>query len=123
MRYLATTKGLAKETGIPECSGCRLEGKECSFIKSSCVSLREKKIDFCYECQEFPCKKLERLNRRYTTKYQTNLINNLLKIKHLGLDAWLEKEKDRWRCPQCGGTMCIHDRKCYDCGHQAEKIP
>lgn len=118
MRYLATTRGVAKRMKIPECIGCRPRNKKCSFIKGSCSWLGEKKINFCFECQDFPCIRLERLNRRYTTKYGTSLISNLLEIRGIGLDEWLKKEEKKWKCPLCRGVISVHDRKCYDCGNQ-----
>ena len=89
VRYLATVRGVAKERKIPECAGCRPRGKRCSFIKGSCQQLREDKIGFCFECEGFPCERLERLNRRYTTKYGTSLIDNLRGIKEFGLTSGL----------------------------------
>ncbi len=118
-RYLATVRNLPKEKGMPACTGCRPRNKNCAFIKGSCELLRANKIDFCFECGDFPCKRLERLNRRYATRYNTSLINNLLEIKRVGLVRWIESEEERWKCPRCGGTVSVHDRKCYDCGYIA----
>jgi len=116
MRYLATISGLAKRAGTTECTGCRPKNKNCAFIKKSCQWLRERKAEFCFECPVFPCRKLETLNRRYVTRYGTSLIDNLLQIREAGVDRWLEKEAEKWRCPDCEGTVSIHNGKCYGCG-------
>jgi hypothetical protein len=115
MRYLATTTGIAQKTRRPQCTGCRLKNKNCAFIKGSCEWLRKKKVTFCFECPTFPCAKLERLDKRYTVRYDTSLIGNLLQIKQEGLERFLEKEAEKWKCPMCGGTVSIHDKKCYNC--------
>jgi hypothetical protein len=116
MRYLATVSGSAKQARTVECKGCRPMGKNCAFIKKSCEWLREKKVNFCFECSVFPCRRLETLNRRYTSRYNTSLIDNLLQIRDVGVDRWLEKEAEKWRCLNCGGTVSIHNKKCYGCG-------
>jgi hypothetical protein len=52
------------------CSTCRGELSECwtkeCWIRSCCVD--DKNLDFCYQCQDFPCKGLEEWankNKRY----------------------------------------------------------
>ena len=52
------------------CSTCRGEFSECwtneCWIRSCCVD--DKNLDFCYQCQDFPCKGLEEWankNKRY----------------------------------------------------------
>jgi len=116
MRYLATTRGLYKNKRTAGCTGCLPRNRKCSRIKGSCKLLRENKIRFCFECSDFPCEKLKTLNRRYTTRYSTSLIDNLRDIQTKGLDGWLREEEIKWKCANCGGTVSIHDRKCYDCG-------
>lgn len=116
MRYLATTTGLAQKTGKTQCTGCRSQKKNCAFIKGNCKDLREEKITFCFECPTFPCVRLEKLNKRYTSKYNTSLIDNLLQIKQVGIEKFVAKETEKSKCSKCGGTVSIHDGKCYGCG-------
>ncbi len=115
MRYLATTTGIAQKNRRPQCTGCKPRNKNYAFIKKSCEWLRKKKVNFCFECPTFPCAKLERLDKRYAARYDTSLIGNLLQIKQVGLERFLEKETEKWKCPECGGTVSIHDKKCYNC--------
>jgi len=44
------------------------------------------------------------------------MIQNLEFIKKSGIRTFLEREKERWRCPTCGGTICCHNGICFDCG-------
>jgi hypothetical protein len=31
------------------------------------------------------------------------------------LDAFAASEEERWRCPDCGGTICVHRGYCLSC--------
>jgi hypothetical protein len=115
MRYLATVTGLAQKTGKTQCTGCRSQKKNCHGC-GNCKDLRNGKITFCFECPTFPCAKIARLEKRYTSRYATSLIDNLLQIKQLGIEKFVAKETEKFKCPKCGGTVSIHDGKCYSCG-------
>ena len=112
--YLAKAKGLYK-SNKSGCIGCMPRDKGCTY-QGGCEPLNKKAVRFCYECRNFPCKQLEKLNQRYSTKYHTNLINNLLNIKKNGITEWLKEEEQRWKCNVCGGTVSIHNHHCFDCG-------
>lgn len=119
--YLARENGLLKEKGLKTgCEGCRARNKNCAFIKKSCSRIR-KDIRFCSECNDFPCENLSKLNRRYVDKYGVSLTDNLLRIKDIGAEKWLIEQQDKWKCPRCGGTICVHDDECYGCGKSADK--
>jgi hypothetical protein len=63
------------------CSTCRGEISECwtkeCWIRYCCIE--EKKLDYCYQCKDFPCKGLEdraKKNKRYIVA-----LNNLKRMK------------------------------------------
>ena len=89
--YLAKVKGLykSKRSG---CIGCIPRNKGCTY-QGGCEQLRKGTVRFCFECTNFPCTQLEKLNKRYSTKYHTNLIENLLNIKKNGTYKWLKGEE------------------------------
>jgi ABC-type ATPase with predicted acetyltransferase domain len=37
-------------------------------------------------------------------------------IKEKGMAAFLKKEAEKWRCPECGGVISCHNGICYSCG-------
>jgi hypothetical protein len=115
--YLAMKNDL-KSTGIMKtyCAGCRPRGKNCAFMKKKCDLLGEGKVQYCYECGEFPCRRLKHLDERYRTNYRMSMIENLEYIKEHGIDKFLKKEEEKWRCPECGGTICCHNGICFSCG-------
>ena len=60
------------------------------------------------------------LDKRYRTKYDMSMLENLTTIRDSGLTAFVEKEKERWRCRTCGGTICVHRWMCPVCGAPRE---
>ena len=114
--YLAYTESIPRKRGrITHCSGCRIRHKKCVYIKGDCPQLRDGRVQFCYECKDFPCKRLETLDRRYRTRYGMSMIENLHELKETGIDAFLASQREKYRCPQCGEMICIHNGKCYRC--------
>jgi hypothetical protein len=107
-----------KSQGIrmPYCTGCRPRDKQCAFLKKRCQLLLSGQVQYCYECPDFPCERLRHIDRRYKTFFRISLIENLEDIKEKGIEAFLKKEEEKWRCPECGGVICCHNGICFNCG-------
>lgn len=90
------------------CVGCKI--KNCDGM-DTCDN------KFCYECRKFPCARLRQLDKRYRTKYKMSMIANLEHIRDFGLDSLVAGEKKKWKCPGCGGVICVHKNECIYCGH------
>lgn len=119
--YLARSKGLLQEKKLKHgCKGCRVQDKKCVWIKKDCELIRKNRIDFCYECEEFPCTSLEKLNQRHVKDYNVNLIDNSLRLKMIGAEQWLKEQEDLWSCSNCGGSFCVMDSECYDCRQKVD---
>lgn len=119
--YLARAKGLLKEKNLKHgCEGCRIQDKNCSWIKKDCALVRKKQIEFCFECKDFPCANLKKLDQRHLRDDKVSLIDNLLRIRKIGTKQWLKEQEDKWRCPECGGNICIIDKECYDCEYKID---
>jgi hypothetical protein len=108
------------------CSGCRIDNTNkfvtrVKCIIKNCEVIKTNKSGFCFECADYPCKRLRQLDKRYRTKYSMSMLDNLESIKDIGLVAFVDKEKERWRCLKCGGTICVHRGYCYSCGERATK--
>jgi hypothetical protein len=96
-----------------KCRGCRGEDiyKSASCLKcaiKNCEILKDCRSGFCFECEKYPCNRLKQLDRRYSTKYKMSMLENLENIKTIGVSAFYENEKKRWRCAKCGGVICVH---------------
>lgn len=97
------------------CAGCLPRGKHCLYMKGSCDLLGKGQIRFCFECEEFPCKRLKALDQRYRTKYHMSMIENLKVIKENGMEVFLQEQEEKWRCLTCGGIINCHNGLCLSC--------
>lgn len=101
------------------CAGDEDKGKSCLACSiRNCESIRSGKARFCSDaCERFPCPRLRRLDARYRQKYRMSMLENLQSIHEAGLEAFVERERERWVCPKCGGLPCVHVPECVYCGH------
>ena len=118
--YLAGLNELKRKKGkIAYCKGCRARDKKCAFLKKRCedgLKLLHGKVEFCYQCNRFPCKSLSRLDARYKTQYGMSMIANLIFIRENGIEAFIQQQYEKYRCERCGGLMSIHAKgKCFAC--------
>ncbi|MCL4367818.1 MAG: hypothetical protein M1337_01395 [Actinobacteria bacterium] len=44
-----------------------------------------------------------------------SMIENLERIRELGLADFIAFERERWKCPVCGGVVCVHEMVCIYC--------
>jgi hypothetical protein len=103
------------------CAGCRSDEttkpKYCTTCRiRNCDEFTEGRSTFCFECADFPCPRLRQLDKRYRTKYGMSMIENLESIRALGLDGFVTRERERWKCPECGGLLRVHKSACIYCG-------
>jgi hypothetical protein len=100
-----------------KCPGCRdlSTYKPITRIRCKIKTCNKLKTKFCFDCEDFPCKNLNNLDKRYRTKYHMSMIANLKSIKERGIHRFLKNEKTRWACPKCGGAICVHKGYCLSC--------
>ena len=92
------------ETLPKHCRECRI--KDCA---------KNKNVEYCFRCEEYPCKWIKNLDKSYKQRYNTSLIENGLFIKDIGMKQFLKKEKEKWTCSNCDGVISLHDRFCSEC--------
>jgi hypothetical protein len=104
-----------------KCSGCRgvntykpITRVRCKI--KNCEFFQKDGAKFCFECGKFPCDNLKHLDKRYRTKYDMSMIENLEYIREYGIRKFVKKENARWTCSRCAGTICVHKGCCIDCG-------
>lgn len=99
------------------CPGCRISDKSCAFIKKQCSKTLKEEVNYCFECEDFPCEILEKLDKRYRERYKMSMIDNLNFIKGNGMEKFLKIQEEKYRCTKCGAVICVHNGKCYVCGN------
>jgi len=83
------------------CKGCRFGGgwswwTDCP-VRECCI---QKGIDFCYQCEDFPCKKLK---EEPLLEYKKSIIETNNQIKTIGIESWLpllKKKYQQWQLPE-----------------------
>lgn len=70
------------------CPGCRQGGGPpfCSIRKCA----REREVDVCVFCEEFPCKRVLEIARGYPT-----LVADGERMKEIGIEAWIREQEER----------------------------
>lgn len=91
MERMRASKALKTEK-LP-CPGCRAIKGNCLAVDGTCLTytcVTEHKVDFCFECPEFPCAKLNPAADRAEVLPHNIKIFNLCCIQHQGLDKFIE---------------------------------
>jgi len=109
-----TTSGKKRKM---KCIGCKPREKSCAFLKKYCKKLQKNEVNYCYECSDFPCEQLQKLDKGYRERYVMSMIGNLEYIRDNGMDDFLKQQEKKYRCPDCGGVICVHNEICYSCGN------
>jgi len=105
--------------GATDCDGCSsdridewVEG--CKFRRCT----REKGIEFCCFCEEYPCKELhEFMNDKWP--HHWTIEANLLYIRNHGVEKWLEAQRHEWSCKRCGAEIVWYQKECA-CGQKLD---
>ena len=105
------------------CPGCRTKNHRCAFLKQHCELLDKDEVEFCFECPDYPCTHLQKLEDRYTQKYKVSIFENLNFIRENGLKRFLKAQRERYHCTDCGETICVHTKICYSCSPPIHKKP
>ncbi len=90
-----------------QCEGCRVSG--CLMIPDECETkkcVEAKSIDFCCDCESFPCNNLHPCSDGADKLPQNYKLYNLCKIKAIGVDEWA-KEAHTTRQKYFKGKMKI----------------
>jgi hypothetical protein len=106
------------------CKGCNAEGWHTSHCENCRIkNCPEKQGDthlLCIDCPKFPCRRIRDLEKRYTMHYGESPIQNMREIKEVGLEAFITRQEELWRCDVCGALLCVHRDRCLSCS--AERV-
>jgi hypothetical protein len=99
--------------GDIKCEGCLSESpflfcRVCSI--KTCA--REKKIEGCFQCNDFPCKLVNEFPFPAATQV---MLRSVPAWKEMGTAQWMEEEEKRYTCPHCGGRLFRGVTRCRHC--------
>jgi hypothetical protein len=85
---------IQKDPEEVSCKGCRRE-KGCKHLRQPCETLKcveDKGLEFCFECEECPCVKLQPA-KEGADRYPHNFkLFNLCRMNAVGVEKWAEEE-------------------------------
>ena len=76
------------------CPGCRGGCGDPGCRIRLCA--RERNVDICPDCEEYPCEHIQTLAQRYP-----NLVSDGLRMKKIGVEAWREEQEKRRKTGFC----------------------
>jgi hypothetical protein len=113
----AMKTALAEQIDLPrermKCPGCRnAQGvrlymganEPCDIYK--CTAL--KNIDFCFECEDFPCDLLHPYADQASVRQHNTKLFNLCLIRRMGLDAWAAQKARSVKETYFQGKLRVH---------------
>lgn len=111
---------LAEQIGTPvekmRCEGCRSEKKN-DYCKTTCkldACALEKGIDFCSECNEFPCEEFKSFEAVGAHRIEAG--RSLKRIKEVGFEKWYGEMIEHYSCPECNTINSAYHQVCRKCG-------
>jgi len=122
--YIGQTESPEKRQRIAEilefpveelyCDGCRAElrYRYCATCRMFACA-REKGIDFCIECEDYPCGDLKEFQA--ARPHRLELFQNLSRIREIGYENWFAEMVKRYSCPQCGTINTAYHLACRKC--------
>jgi hypothetical protein len=94
------------------CPGCDDEHQAaCGFV----VCNQSHGTQSCAFCPEFPCAMITKFKDDEWDHHQV-VLDNLKRIKEIGVEGWLKEQENYWKCPDCGARTKWYQRKCKLCG-------
>ncbi|MBN2088828.1 DUF3795 domain-containing protein [candidate division KSB1 bacterium] len=113
-RYLSYINNLKRS----QCLGCRPGNTPCEYLFKKCTGINHASKDnavFCFECNQYPCQQIDRMDDRYRNNYKMSVRDNLEFIQEMGIGKFIEEQYQKYRCEKCGELISIHNRKCFKC--------
>jgi hypothetical protein len=78
-----------------ECEGCRGPIDKCWSKDDAChfrSCAQKKQIDYCFDCLEFPCNKIETF-KNDDASHHDQAVKNLETMKEIGLEEFIKQKK------------------------------
>lgn len=110
-----------KDVGEVRCLGCRSATQSFSCSKCDIKDCsRQKEIDNCSLCSEYPCKMLS--DFKALLPHRNELYESLDLLKKNDLEIWQEKMVSDYSCPSCMTLNSPYTVKCRACGKEPSSL-
>lgn len=104
--------GCKTDTLFIHCGNCKI--RNCA---------KQKGVAFCIECEAYPCDIYE--EGKGIIEKLPHLKATVVNQKYIqanGLEKWLDEQKTKWACPQCGTRFAWYTQACNKCGQDLSGI-
>lgn len=91
------------------CEGCSQDSL-CQIV--TCCEIHD--VVTCAFCVEFPCEGIRNFSRDEWPHHK-EVLDNLTRMRQIGIEAWLEEMRKTWSCPRCGARTHWYQSKCPAC--------
>lgn len=104
----------AKKVEDIQCTGCLSDGIIFKFCETCPIKScsKEKEIEGCHQCDEFPCEMIERFPIPVGKKV---ILQDIPAWRKLGTEKWVEEIEKRYHCPNCGNSLFRGAKHCNKC--------
>lgn len=98
-------RGCKTDTLFIHCGKCKI--RNCALGRG---------VEFCFECDDYPCNIYEEGKGIVEQlPHLKAMVVNQKHIKDNGLEKWLDDQKAKWACPQCGAIFAWYTQVCKNC--------
>ena len=115
-RSIAERQGWKVEPDDLACEGCLSAELVATFCRNCSIRACafQKGLTHCAQCTDFACQRITDFNND-GIRHHSEVLANIRRQKEVGVNAWLDEQEKRWRCPACGGSIDWYARQCPDC--------
>jgi hypothetical protein len=101
-----------------KCKGC-LSDEKFGWCQTCPIRncAQEKGYEGCYQCNDFPCKMIDRFPMEVGKKVISRAVPQW---KELGTEKWVEMEEKRYICPNCGNKLFRGAKRCNKCSNNVD---
>ncbi|TFF99861.1 MAG: DUF3795 domain-containing protein [Promethearchaeota archaeon] len=111
---LPVYKAFAKSIDDIACTGCLSDGTVFPVCEHCPIKdcVKEKGIDGCHQCDEWPCKYIENFPLAVGRKV---IYRTIPTWRELGDEEFVKQEEERYHCPECGNPLFRGAKRCNKC--------
>ena len=116
---LEKRKKIAENLQVPvealKCDGCRAKNRFTYYDTCRMAACaKEKGLDFCGECEEYPCTTLKEFQA--AMPHRLELWQAQIRINDVGHEKWFKEMLEHYSCIRCNTINSAYHLSCRSCG-------